>query len=133
MDYDGNPRFNVDEEVSGDQSMMGAGGLKNANVAFAKEQDLDEVIIYMPKSEVKGLPDIDPTLSLSTSETLEFYLNSGGAAASPRRNSFGGIVPASVKQMRCDHHFKKLGDQEAHGMWPAGKYKCGGCEMIICP
>ena len=100
--------------------------------AVRKEQTLDEVIIYMPKSDVPMAPDFDPTRSLSTEETLRFYLESN-ATASPRRDSVGRIVPSSIRHMRCSHHFKKLGDGEAHGLWPAGKYKCTTCEMIICP
>lgn len=100
--------------------------------AVRKEQNLDEVTIYMPKSDVPMAPDFDPTRSLSTEETLRFYLESNGTA-SPRRDSVGHIVPSSIRHMRCSHHFKKLGDGEAHGLWPAGKYKCTTCEMIICP
>ncbi len=100
--------------------------------AVRKEQNLDEVIVYMPKSDVPKACDFDPTRSFSTEETLKFYLESN-ATASPRRDSIGRIIPSSIRHMRCSHHFKKLGDGEANGLWPAGKYKCTICEMIICP
>ena len=125
--------------TSGDRTMAMTDGatatgseIEGSSEAFRKEGDMDEVVIYMPKAEVQTRPYVDPTRNLSTSDTLTFYLNSQ-ATAEPRRNSIGQIMTSSITRNRCDHHFKKLGDGEANGLWPAGKYKCTDCEMIICP
>ena len=126
-------------ETSGDRTRMKDAMTATDNDAYRKgldavrkEQKLDEVTIYLPRSDVPKAPDFDPTRSLSTEETLRFYLESN-ATASPRRDSVGRIVPSSIRHMRCSHHFKRLGDGEAYGLWPAGKYKCTTCEMIISP
>jgi hypothetical protein len=90
-----------------------------------KEQDVDEVVIFVPKSTA------DPKRNLSTAETLHYYLDSN-AGVIPRRNSVGETVPTGSRA-RCSHHFKKIADGEASGMWPEGKYKCQSCSMIISP
>ena len=97
-----------------------------------KEQDVDEVVIFVPKSDLPTVPPTaDPTRNLSTAETLHYYLDSN-AGVIPRRNSVGETVPTGSRA-RCSHHFKKIADGEASGMWPEGKYKCQSCSMIISP
>ena len=102
-------------------------------LTFTEKYDMDEVKIYMPKSEIPNpTNNVDHTRSLSTSETLQYLLGSN-EGTHPRRNSAGQMVTSSIRRNRCSHHFGKIDDGEASGMWPAGKYKCTTCAMIISP